>query len=59
MARAITFLLSALDGFTEAAWAAQVIILSPPVGKLPDDICLVNIKVSILSDFLKRLDAYW
>ena len=45
--------------FTKAAWAAQVIIRFISVGKLPDNICLVNIKVSILSDFLKRLDAYW
>ena len=24
-----------------------------------DNICLVNIKISTLSDFFKRLDAYW
>ena len=41
--------------FTKAAWAAQVIILFPPVGKLPDNICLVNIQASLLSDFLERL----
>ena len=45
--------------FTEAAWAAQVMIRLISVGKLPDDICLVNIKIAFLSDFLKRLDAYW
>ena len=44
---------------TEAAWAAQVIIRFISVGKLPDNICLVNIKISTLSDFFKGLDAYW
>ena len=42
----------------KAARAAQVVVLPSPVGKLPDDVCLVNIKVSILPDFLKRLNAY-
>ena len=42
----------------KAARAAQVVILLSSVGKLPDDVCLVNIKVSTLSDFLKRLNTY-
>ena len=42
----------------KAARAAQVVVLLSSVGKLPDDVCLVNIKVSTLSDFLKRLNAY-
>ena len=42
----------------KAARAAQVVVLPSPVGKLPDDVCLVNIKVSTLSDFLKRLNTY-
>ena len=61
------FLLSREVGFecidkhrlAKATWAAQVIIRFICVGKLPDNICLVNIKVSFFSDFLKRLDAYW
>ena len=42
----------------KAAWAAQVIILFPPVGKSPYHISLVNIKITTLSDNLKRLDTY-
>ena len=42
----------------KAARAAQIIIRVVCVGKMPDDIRLVNIKVSILPDFLKRLNAY-
>ena len=37
----------------KAARTTQVVILLSPVGKLPDDVCLVNIKVFSLSDFLK------
>jgi len=37
----------------KAARTTQIIIRVVCVGKMPDDIRLVNIKVSILSDFLK------
>ena len=37
---------------------AKVIILLPPINKIPDDICLVNIQISFFPYFLKRLDAY-
>ena len=43
---------------TKAARATQVIILFPSIGKLPDDISLINIKVFAFSNFFKRLDAY-
>ena len=42
----------------ESARAAQIVILVTIVCQLPDDVCLINIDVSLFPDFLERLYAY-
>ena len=42
----------------EATWAVQVIILFPLVGKIPNDVGLVNIQIIILSYSLEGLYVY-
>ena len=57
--REVLILVKLAIGIVICLLMRQVIILFISVGKLPDDICLVNIKVSFFSNYIKRLDAYW
>lgn len=43
----------------ESTWAAQVVILIPQVDHVPYDVALVHVEIVFLSDYFKRLNAYW